>query len=123
MPLPRWLARFNFRVTNHMLRPLAKWLPGFGVVIHIGRKTGRTYQTPVNVFRHDDRFIIALTYGRDSQWVRNVVATGGCELETQGRIVRLSRPVIFHDEGRRVVPVPVRIILCLTNVSDFLELR
>jgi deazaflavin-dependent oxidoreductase (nitroreductase family) len=122
MPLPRWLARFNSRVTNHLLGPLALRLPGWGVVVHTGRKTHRRYRTPVMVFRRADRFVIALTYGRDSQWVRNVVVQGGCELETQGRALRLVEPRLLHDEERRAVPALHRRILALLNVSDFLEL-
>ena len=38
MPAPRWLARFNLVVTNRLLGPLARHLPGMGVVLHIGRK-------------------------------------------------------------------------------------
>ncbi len=122
MPLPRWLARFNSRLTNHLLGPLALRLPGWGVVVHRGRKTQRQYRTPVMVFQHADRFVMALTYGRDSQWVCNVVAQGGCELETQGRVLRLVGPRLFHDDERRAVPAMHRRILALLNVSDFLEL-
>jgi hypothetical protein len=49
--LGRHVARFNPRVTNRITRPLARWLPGFGVVEHAGRRSGRRYRTPVNVFR------------------------------------------------------------------------
>ena len=122
MPLPRWLARFNYRVTNHLLGPLAPRLPGWGVVVHTGRKTHRAYRTPVFVFRSDDRFVIALTYGLESQWVHNVLAQGRCTLETQGRSFRLANPRIFHDEKRRSVPVFHRSLLAAFNVSDFLEL-
>jgi deazaflavin-dependent oxidoreductase (nitroreductase family) len=122
MPLPRWLARFNFRVTNHLLSPLAERLPGWGVVVHTGRKTHRQYRTPVFVFRRGDRFIIALTYGRESQWVQNILAEGGCELETQGLRIRLSHPHLFHDENRDAVPALTRGMLAVFNVSDFLEL-
>ncbi len=122
MPLPRWLARFNFRVTNHLLSPLAERLPGWGVVVHTGRKTHRQYRTPVFVFRRGDRFIIALTYGRESQWVHNVLAEGGCELETQGHRIRLSHPHLFHDENRHAVPALTRRMLAMFDVSDFLEL-
>lgn len=85
MPLPRWVARFNLYVTNRLLGPLASRLPGMGVVIHVGRKTHRRYRTPVLVFRRGNRLIIALTYGRESQWVHNVLAQDGCRLETEGR--------------------------------------
>ena len=122
MPLPRSIARMNRRVTNRLLSGLATRLPGFGVVVHTGRQSLRQYRTPVNVFRRGDRYIIALTYGSNSDWVRNVLADGGCTLETQGRTLRLSQPRLFYDESRRPVPAPVRLVLGLVNVNDFLEL-
>ena len=122
MPLPRSLARANRRVTNHLLGGLATRLPLFGVVVHTGRRSERQYRTPVNVFRRGDRYIIALTYGSNSEWVRNVLAAGGCTLETRGRTRRFSSPRLFHDESRRAVPAPVRLVLGLVNVCDFLEL-
>ncbi len=122
MPLPRAVARINRRVTNRLLTGLATRLPGFGVVIHIGRRSRRQYRTPVNVFRRGDRFTIALTYGLNADWVRNVLAEDGCTFETRGQTLRLSRPQLFHDESRHAVPPPVRLVLGLVNVNDFLEL-
>ena len=57
------MARFNRQVLNHLTRPIARRLPGFGVIIHRGRRSGRTYETPVNVFRRGDGYVVALTYG------------------------------------------------------------
>jgi deazaflavin-dependent oxidoreductase (nitroreductase family) len=122
VPLPKRLARFNRRVTNPVLRHVASWAPGFAVVHHVGRRSGRTYRTPVNVFRRDGRYVFALTYGKDSDWVRNVVAAGGCEIETRRRVMALSDPELFHDEERRAVPAPARWILALAGVDDFLSL-
>src|SRR5215213_5928391 len=121
MPLPRFVARINRRVTNRLLGGLATRLPGFGVVVHTGRKSHRHYRTPVNLFRRGDRFIIALTYGPNADWVRNVLAEGGCTLESRGRALRLSRPRLYHDESRRAMPAPVRLVLGMVNVCDFLE--
>jgi deazaflavin-dependent oxidoreductase (nitroreductase family) len=112
----------NRRVTNRLLSGLASRLPWFGIVVHIGRRSLRQYRTPVNVFRRGDCYIIALTYGSNADWVRNVLAHGGCTLETQGRTLRLSRPHLYHDESRRPVPAPVRLVLGLVKVNDFLEL-
>jgi deazaflavin-dependent oxidoreductase (nitroreductase family) len=123
MPLPASLARFNRVVTNRIVRPVAGRLPGFAIVTHAGRRSGRTYRTPVTLFRRDDRYVIALTYGRDSQWVRNVLAAGGCEVETRGARVRLVEPQIVHDPGRALVPVPVRWILGAIAVDDFVVLE
>jgi deazaflavin-dependent oxidoreductase (nitroreductase family) len=122
MPAPRWLAKFNLLVTNRLLGPLARYMPGMGVVLHVGRKTHRQYRTPVLVFRRGDRVIVALTYGRESQWVANVLAANGCELETEGRRLRLSHPRVHHDEQRTAMPGLVRFALGVLNVSDFLEL-
>jgi deazaflavin-dependent oxidoreductase (nitroreductase family) len=122
MPLPRSLARINRRVTNRLLDGLAMRLPWFGVVVHTGRTSRRRYRTPVNVFRRGDRYIVALTYGSNADWVRNVLAEGGCTLETRGGALHLSRPRLFHDERRYAVPAPVRLVLGLVNVCDFLEL-
>lgn len=66
--------------------------------------------------------MIALVYGTDSDWVRNVTAAGGCELNVRGRQLRLIRPRIVHDETRRDVPPIVRSALRLLGVDDFLYL-
>ena len=118
----RWVAAFNLAVTNRITSRFAARLPGFGMVTHVGRKSGRTYRTPVNVFRGPEGFIVALTYGRDSEWVRNVLAAGGCELETRGVQYRLSAPRIVHDPSRRRFPLPVRMVLAVIGANDFMQL-
>lgn len=123
MPAPRWFAHFNHSVTNRFTRRFAGRLPGFGIVTHTGRKSGREYRTPVNVFKRKDGYRIALTFGSDAQWVRNVVSNGGCKLETRGHERMLTDPHMVHDEQRRAIPAPVRFILGLLDVSDFLDLR
>src|SRR5215203_3629073 len=90
MPLSRSVAKFNQKVTNRVSGPLAPYLPGFGVITHVGRKSGRSYSTPVNVFRRGDSYIVALTYGTEADWLRNVLASGGCTLKTRGRTVQLT---------------------------------
>jgi deazaflavin-dependent oxidoreductase (nitroreductase family) len=122
MVIPRSVARANRRVTNHVLRPMAARTPGFGVVTHTGRKSGRRYRTPVSVFAAPGGYVIALTYGKDTDWVRNVLAASGCELEIRGRHLRLTGPELVHDESRRLVPGPVRPILRLLGVTDFMQL-
>lgn len=122
MPLPRWLARLNRGVTNRVMGVLAPRLPGFGIVVHRGRRSGRLYRTPVNVFRHGDRYVIALTYGPDGDWIKNVLAAGGCEIETRGRRVRLTHPHVYRDEHRQAVPALVRLALGILDVSYFMAL-
>src|SRR6201982_2913731 len=81
----RWLAKINIAVTNRITILFAGWLPGFGILTHVGRKSGKVHRTPVNVFRTPNGFIIALTYSSQCQWVKNVLAAGGSEVKTRGR--------------------------------------
>ena len=123
MPLPSWLARLNRRATNRVLGPPAARLPFFGVILHRGRSSGRLYRTPVNVFRTNDGFIVALTYGR-TEWLRNVLAAEGCELEHRGRRYRLIAPrVIGRAEAGRAIPSFVRFALDLIGVDEFVHLN
>jgi deazaflavin-dependent oxidoreductase (nitroreductase family) len=120
MPLPKSLARFNLKVTNRITGPFAHRLPGFAIVHHIGRKSGTERTTPVNMFRDGDDYVIALTYGRDSQWVKNVLAAGEFDVVTRGKRVRLHDPRVVHHAR---VPAPVRAILNALNVDDYVVAR
>jgi deazaflavin-dependent oxidoreductase (nitroreductase family) len=117
----RWVAAFNLAVTNRITSRFAARLPGFGILTHVGRKSGKVYRTPVNVFRSPEGFLIALTYGRECEWVRNVVAAGACQLETRGVQYQLSSPTIVHDATRRRFPIPVRIVLRLIGANDYMR--
>ena len=123
MPIPKAIGRFNVHVTNRLFRLFAGRLPWFAIVRHVGRKSGRQLRTPINIFRHGERYVVALTYGADAQWVRNVQAAGGCEIEVAGKVVRLAEPRVYVDEERQDVPLPVRLVLRIIGVTEFLELR
>ena len=121
--MPKRLARVNRRVTNRALGPAAARLPFFGVILHRGRASGRRYRTPVNVFRANDDFVVALTYGW-TDWLRNVLAAGGCELQHRGRRYRLTNPrVIGRAEAQRAIPSFVGFILDLIGVTEFVRMH
>ena len=123
MPIPKSVAAFNKKVTNHLTTPFASHLPGFAVVTHRGRRSGQTYRTPVNVFRRGDHYVFALTYGPDVDWVKNVEAAGACDIESRGRTIHLVEPQRFTDATGRDVPGPVRAILRLIDVDDFMVMH
>jgi deazaflavin-dependent oxidoreductase (nitroreductase family) len=118
----RWLAKINIVFTNRITSLFAGWLPGFGILTHVGRKSGKVYQTPVNVFRASNGFIIALTYSSESEWVKNVLAAGGCRLKTRGKKYQLSAPKVVRDPTRRRFPVPVRVVLRIVGADEYMEL-
>jgi deazaflavin-dependent oxidoreductase (nitroreductase family) len=118
----RWLAKINIAFTNRITGLFAGWLPGFGILTHVGRKSGKVYRTPINVFRASNGFIIALTYSSQSEWVKNVLAAGGCELKTRGKTYQLSSPHVMHDPTRRRFPIPVRVVLRIVGADEYMEI-
>jgi deazaflavin-dependent oxidoreductase (nitroreductase family) len=121
--LGRRTAHFNRHVTNRLTHPLARRFPGFGIVVHRGRESGHQFQTPVNVFTTPDGYTIALTYGAESDWVKNVLAAGGCGLITRGRRWELTSPELVHDAKQRPVPRVPRPFLRFMRVTEFLRLK
>ncbi len=122
MPLGRRIARLNKAGLNRLTVRVAPWMPGFGVVIHRGRRSGNQYRTPINVFVRDGGYLVALTYGPDADWVKNVLAAGGCELRSRRRTHRLTSPRLEHRDEPAGMPLVVRSILRLAKVRDFLVL-
>jgi deazaflavin-dependent oxidoreductase (nitroreductase family) len=121
--LGRRTARLNRAVTNKVSIHLAGFVPGLGIVIHVGRRTRNVYRTPVIVFRTKDGFRIALTYGRASDWVKNAIAHGAVRLVTRRRVYELTEPELVTDPHRQHVPLLLRGLLHLLRVSEFLDFR
>ena len=112
-----------FRFGNPIMRRVAGWMPGFGILTYRGRTSGRTYRTPINVFRRGESIVFALTYGPDVQWVKNVLAAGGCQVRTRRHDLTLAEPELFEDPQRHDVPRPVRWILGAIGASWFLRAK
>ena len=111
------------RFLNVVTRPFAGWAPGFAILTHVGRKTGRTYHTPINVFRRGSDYVFFLTYGTEVDWVRNVLTAGHASLRTRGRNVELADPILIDDPERRLAPAPVRAIGRLIGATRFVRMR
>ncbi|MBF6135576.1 nitroreductase family deazaflavin-dependent oxidoreductase [Nocardia otitidiscaviarum] len=96
----RVLARVNRRITNPAFLGAAARLPGYANVVHVGRRTGRRYRTPVGTTWRGTELRIALNYGQGSDWVRNTLAAGRFELEHRGRVLAMTEPEIVVEVGR-----------------------
>jgi len=99
MPLPRRLARFNVHVTNRIQGTWAWRLAPWVVVIHAGRRSGRTYRTPIFGHVGRDQVVLPVLYGTESDWVRNVLAAGGGAVTRAGvtRAIANARLVARKD--------------------------
>lgn len=119
VPFPRAVARLNRVGLNRVTQRIAAWARGLGIVVHQGRRSGRAYETLVDVFSTTDGVRIALTYGVNSDRVKNVLVAGGCCLRTRGQKLSLIRPQVVHDPMRNRTRSVERQILRLLGVADF----
>jgi len=124
MPTPRWVARANKVGLNRLTKFIAPWAPGWAVVIHRGRKSGRTFRTPLWAFRRGNDFVIALTYGRQTDWLQNVLAAGGCEIDARRRHYEVGNPTVYSDENASDMPALIRFMLRkVIKAPDFLRVE
>jgi deazaflavin-dependent oxidoreductase (nitroreductase family) len=88
------------RLFTRAMRPLAlrsagKEGSGLSVVCHVGRRSGRAYQTPVIAAQHGDSFLIALPYGERTDWLKNVLGKGSASLVANGCTYQVDRPEVI----------------------------
>ncbi|HZC89424.1 MAG TPA: nitroreductase family deazaflavin-dependent oxidoreductase [Mycobacterium sp.] len=131
MQLPQRLARFNRHVTNPIQRMWAGWAPSFGILEHVGRRSGKQYRTPLNVFDAEvdgkPGVAILLSYGPDRDWLKNLNAAGSGRMRRHGKTFGVSNPQTVTKEqaaphvtgaGRRVFPrIPFEQAVLLTKTS------
>jgi deazaflavin-dependent oxidoreductase (nitroreductase family) len=123
MRLPDQLARFNRHVTNPVQRLWAGRLPAFGILEHVGRKSGKAYRTPLSVFDVPGGYAVILTYGPDRDWVRNLTAAGRAKLVRRGRTVEVTEPeIVTAAQALEFLPKAPAALLRRLNVSHVLRL-
>ena len=113
------------RITAPLAVPLAgrRLIPFWAIVEHRGRSSGRIYRTPVAVARTADGFMIPIPFGDGTQWVKNVLAAGGCRLRRVGREIDLVEPVEVNGaEGLAAFNRVERGLMGSAGVSRFLRL-
>ena len=124
VPIPPVVARFNRLVTNPLALIVAGRLPPFVVVEHVGRTSARTYTTPVWGFVRGRHLAVALTYGSETDWVRNVLEAGGARIIRLGAARWCGSPRIVRGRsGLSMMPALVRAVLPLFGVDEFLVLE
>ena len=104
---PSWFARVVIRPMTKVLNPLIIKFAGrrhFSMaaqIQHVGRRSGTVYVTPATAHAHGDVIVIALTFGNQSDWARNVRAAGGCTMRMNGRTYSATNPEFLSREEAR----------------------
>ena len=92
-------VRSAARVINPLVLLLAgtRLLPLYGVIEHHGRRSGKTYRTPVVVRPTSDGFMVPMPWGESTDWYRNVRAAGECVIRWKGRDYPLVQPELIDN--------------------------
>ncbi len=119
------VRRMNRSLTNpRVMRTAGSSGTQTSVIRHVGRTSGRTYETPVDVIATDDGFLIALPYGTRADWVRNVLAAGSATILRQGESVDVDAPIIAATaEVAGQLPARTLRTLSLFGVTECLHLQ
>ncbi len=119
------IRSLNKHVVNRITRRFARFSRGpFALIPHVGRRSGKPYEAPIMVEPSGDRFVIALTYGPEVDWYRNVLAAGGATLTWHGTDYALGRPEPLPAQA--ALPLYSRVqspILRLLGTQHFVSMR
>ncbi|HYJ49689.1 MAG TPA: nitroreductase family deazaflavin-dependent oxidoreductase [Microbacterium sp.] len=95
----------------------------FSIVRHVGRKTGRTYETPVILTDAPEGLVSELTYGDQVYWYRNIVRAGG-EIFHRGRTYRvISVEPLSTEAGLRAYGRARSAVLRMLRRHEFRLIR
>ena len=127
-----WPAPFQrlIRASNkHLLNPLMLRLAGrrywyASVIEHTGRRSGRSYRTPIVADRVGDGFVVPLPYGTDVDWVRNILNAKRATVIHKGRTYRVRAPeIIAATQALPLLPPARRRTFERVSIEHFLRVR
>jgi deazaflavin-dependent oxidoreductase (nitroreductase family) len=124
-PVVDAVRRMNRSVTNpRVMRTAGTAATQTSVIEHVGRRSGRTYETPVDIVDTATGMLIALPYGARTDWLRNVLAAGSAAVVTGGQRVKVDRPAIVATaDVADVIPGRTLRTLRLFGVNQCLRLE
>jgi deazaflavin-dependent oxidoreductase (nitroreductase family) len=122
--LPGGMRYFNKYVLNRVTGKVARspWGP-FCIIYHVGRRSGKPYETTIIAIPTAGSFVIALTYGPDVDWFRNVSAAGGCKILWHRQIFTIERiEAMEANSALPYFPGFERMILRLVGIQHFIRM-
>jgi deazaflavin-dependent oxidoreductase (nitroreductase family) len=119
------VRQFNKNVLNPVvLKGAGRSLRLYAVVRHVGRRSGRSYSTPVVVEPTADGFVIMLPYGKQVDWCRNVMAAGGGIILWHGQEYAVGEPELINGETvLELLPSSKRFALRMLRIPQSLKVK
>jgi deazaflavin-dependent oxidoreductase (nitroreductase family) len=103
--LPNIVRYFSSLFKKRMIADVESGKSEMSIISHTGRKSGRAYRTPVEAIFLDNEVLIGLVYGRKTDWLKNVLAQGGCSIFYKLQMYTATDPIILPaDAARKLLP-------------------
>jgi hypothetical protein len=117
--------RHNKETRNRATLKIAGGRSGvYAIVKHVGRRSGRSYSTPVVAMPLGDGFVIPLVYESSVDWCRNVLAAGTCTLIRKEQEYTLELPEMIHQsQALKAFPLALRLYYPAGGVKEYLWLH
>lgn len=94
----------------------------FAVIYHVGRRSRKPYRTPILVEPLGRAFVVALTYGPETDWYRNALAAGEYSILWHRKKYRMQGVEIVDAEtALPAFPGPARLILRTVGIQHFVR--
>jgi hypothetical protein len=127
----KWFSDRTRRFTKTANRPMRR-IAGtrvgmlyfnLGALHHVGRRSGRSYVTPLSAYRLGDGFVLGVVYP-EVDWCSNVLAAGKCTLTWNGKEYALERPELIRAaEAMKAYPLLVKPFIVGPGTKTFLWLH
>ena len=119
MPMPKWWGHINKRVFNP--GQIKKGVSP--VLTHVGRASGKAFQTPLDAHPVDGCYIFILVYGSGSDWVKNIIAAGTASLRVKGEEISLESPRVITEEAAwELLPPTTKRPPRFLRISEYLQM-
>lgn len=119
-----WLTTIKHTLNHLTLRVAHSKHGPWAVMRHIGRTSGKVYETPIVIAHSPQGLVAELTYGPQVSWYKNIVAAGHCTVVQHGTSYEVdSITPMPTAEALQAYGVPRSWILRLLRKHDFLALH
>lgn len=123
---PHTTMRNLARLINPLVVRFAgtRLMPLYGVIEHVGRRSGKHFHTPVVVRATPDGFTVPMPYGEATDWYRNICAASGCVIRWKGRDYQVSDPQLVDKPAQNAPEFgSMRAMLSRVGIDHAVRLR
>jgi len=111
---------FSKRFNPFVIADIENGMGPYSLICHTGRKTGQAYRTPVDATFLGDFALITLPYGLRSDWLKNVLTSGSCEILHRNQTFTATHPQVLPEaEAKKLCPPGTKV----AHIKDFLRLE